>query len=32
MEYLEGESLWKRIERQKKLPVPEALRIARQPD
>ena len=30
MEYLEGESLWKRIERQKKLPVPEALRIARQ--
>ncbi len=30
MEFLDGESLWKRIERQKKLPVPEALRIARQ--
>jgi serine/threonine protein kinase len=30
MEYLDGESLWKRIDRHKKLALPEALRIARQ--
>lgn len=30
MEYLEGESLWKRIERHKRIALPEALRIARQ--
>ncbi len=30
MEYLDGESLWKRIERHKRIALPEALRIARQ--
>ena len=30
MEYLDGESLWKRIERHKRMALPEALRIGRQ--
>ena len=30
MEFLDGESLWKRMERNRRMPLPEALRIGRQ--